>query len=109
MWINGIHLGRYFNVIAGHVKGCDSCDYRGEYQQDSKCRKGCYSPTQSLYHVPRDWVLESGNVVTVIEESGGSPAGVKLVQKIGVQGSSNDSSNSKQQVKQQSPIAIAIA
>jgi hypothetical protein len=37
-------------------------------------------PTQYLYHVPQDWLVEGTNALTVLEElSGVNPAKVQLV------------------------------
>jgi beta-galactosidase len=81
VWINGRHLGRYWNIIGNtNTKGCDTCDYRGEYQPDSKCRVRCNEPSQRYYHVPRDWLRRSGNVIVILEEFQATVGNVAIVQ-----------------------------
>ena len=58
VYINGHDAGHYW-LIAG---------------------KGSQYPTQWLYHIPQDWLIEGGpNRVTLIEELGGDPTRVKFV------------------------------
>lgn len=55
MWLNGFHLGRFWDVSARDVPACESCDsssYVGGYNADS-CRTGCGDPSQRLYKIPR--------------------------------------------------------
>ncbi|GJN13371.1 hypothetical protein PR202_gb00065 [Eleusine coracana subsp. coracana] len=59
-WVNGRHIGRYWSLVAPE-SGCpSSCNYAGAYS-DSKCRSNCGMPTQSWYHIPREWLQESGD------------------------------------------------
>jgi len=53
VWVNGNHLGRYWNVTADSMP-CEPCDYRGAYDP-SRCRTGCGQPSQIIYHVPDDY------------------------------------------------------
>ena len=36
-------------------------------------------PTQSLYHVPQDWLVDGDNSLTLIEELGGDPTAVQVL------------------------------
>lgn len=47
-WVNGHHIGRYWNMVAPK-DGCPKeCDYRGTYNS-GKCVTNCGRPTQSWY------------------------------------------------------------
>nr|KJB72045.1 hypothetical protein B456_011G155500 [Gossypium raimondii] len=71
-WVNGHHIGRYWNLTAPK-DGCpDSCDYRGAYGSN-KCMTNCGKPTQTWYHVPRSWLQASNNLLVIFEEIGGNP------------------------------------
>jgi hypothetical protein len=71
-WVNGQHIGRYWNIIS-QKDGCDrTCDYRGAYNSD-KCTTNCGKPTQTRYHVPRSWLKPSSNLLVLFEETGGNP------------------------------------
>ncbi|MBA0841023.1 hypothetical protein Goarm_003541, partial [Gossypium armourianum] len=71
-WVNGHHIGRYWNLTAPK-DGCpDSCDYRGAYGSN-KCMTNCGKPTQTWYHVPRSWLQASNNILVIFEEIGGNP------------------------------------
>ena len=60
LWCNGFHVGAYWNIST------DS----GEY-------------SQRYYHVPRDYVQPEGiaNLVVLLEEVGGQPSTVALIQR----------------------------
>lgn len=71
-WVNGHHIGRYWNIIS-QKDGCDrTCDYRGAYNSD-KCTTNCGKPTQTRYHIPRSWLKPSSNLLVLFEETGGNP------------------------------------
>ncbi|XP_010522389.1 PREDICTED: beta-galactosidase 9 [Tarenaya hassleriana] len=70
-WVNGHHIGRYWNITSSK-DGCEACDYRGAYDSD-KCRTNCGNPTQTRYHVPRSWLNPSNNLLVLFEEIGGNP------------------------------------
>ncbi|KAK8506257.1 hypothetical protein V6N13_100309 [Hibiscus sabdariffa] len=71
-WVNGHHIGRYWNLTAPK-DGCpNSCNYRGAYGSN-KCMTNCGKPTQTWYHVPRSWLQESNNLLVIFEETGGDP------------------------------------
>ncbi|XP_057419693.1 beta-galactosidase 6-like isoform X2 [Lotus japonicus] len=55
-WVNGESIGRYW--ISFH---------------DSKDQ-----PSQTLYHVPRSFLKDSGNVLVLFEEEGGNPLDISL-------------------------------
>merc|ERR1712096_17098 len=76
VWVNGNHLGRFWDIIA--VGDCSPCDYRDRYDMGNICKTGCGDPTQELYHLPRDWMTPGGgaNRVVVFTELGGDPAGI---------------------------------
>ena len=81
IWFNNHPLGRYWDILATQSE-CAVCDYRGSYS-DSKCRYGCGEPSLRFYHVPRQWLAPVGqqNSILVLEERGGDPAGVALLQR----------------------------
>ncbi|CAH8280714.1 unnamed protein product [Arabidopsis lyrata] len=56
IWVNGESIGRYwvsFLTPSGH-------------------------PSQSIYHIPREFLKPSGNLLVVFEEEGGDPLGISL-------------------------------
>ncbi|KAJ1265263.1 hypothetical protein BS78_08G064900 [Paspalum vaginatum] len=76
-WVNGHLIGRYWSLVALD-SGCPSfCNYAGAYSE-SKCQSNCGMPTQSWYHIPREWLLESGNLLILFEETGGDPSEISL-------------------------------
>ncbi|GLT97752.1 hypothetical protein SLE2022_153010 [Rubroshorea leprosula] len=75
-WVNGHHIGRYWNLVAPK-DGCIKCDYRGPYNPD-KCTTNCGKPTQTLYHVPRSWLQPSNNLLVLFEETGGNPFDISI-------------------------------
>ena len=81
IWLNGHPLGRYWDIRATQSR-CEPCDYRGSYGPD-KCRYDCEEASLRLYHVPRQWLAPVGqdNTLVVLEERGGDPAGVALLQR----------------------------
>ena len=81
VWFNDHPLGRYWDIVATQ-SSCEPCDYRGSYGPD-KCRYDCNEPSLRLYHVPRQWLAPVGqdNMIVVLEERGGDPAGIALLQR----------------------------
>ncbi|KAK7324946.1 hypothetical protein VNO77_28920 [Canavalia gladiata] len=80
-WVNGQSIGRYWPTYVSSNAGCtDSCNYRGHYD-DSKCRKNCGKPSQTLYHVPRSWLKPNGNTLVLFEERGGDPTQISFATK----------------------------
>jgi len=80
VWVNGYNLGRYYPIAIADGN-CQQCDYRGSFNPD-KCREGCGMPSQNWYHVPREYVNQTNNLLVLLEEIGGDPAaGVTLVQR----------------------------
>eukprot|EP01113_Clastostelium_recurvatum_P016377 TRINITY_DN1935_c0_g1_i2.p1 TRINITY_DN1935_c0_g1~~TRINITY_DN1935_c0_g1_i2.p1 ORF type:complete len:730 (-),score=170.45 TRINITY_DN1935_c0_g1_i2:65-2254(-) len=77
VWVNGNHLGRYWLIQAGQGQ-CAPCVYAGGYS-GGDCRTGCGEPSQRYYHVPRDWLKASDNLLVVCEETGGDPSKIQLV------------------------------
>ncbi|KAG6549924.1 hypothetical protein Mapa_008435 [Marchantia paleacea] len=80
-WVNGISIGRYWTLkqtpFPDTVGGCtDVCDYRGTYASN-KCTTGC-GDIARWYHVPREWLKATGNLLVIFEETGGDPTGVSL-------------------------------
>ena len=81
IWFNGHPLGRYWDIRATNSR-CEPCDYRGNYGSE-KCRYDCGEPSLRLYHVPRAWLAAEGqdNTLLVLEERGGDPQAVALLQR----------------------------
>ncbi|CAL9067570.1 beta-galactosidase 15 isoform X1 [Musa acuminata AAA Group] len=76
-WVNGHGIGRYWTLVAPK-NGCrDYCDYRGAYHEN-KCTTNCGLPTQSWYHVPREWLQASNNLLVIFEETSGNPWKISL-------------------------------
>ncbi|KAL8158433.1 beta-galactosidase 9 [Apium graveolens] len=75
-WVNGHHIGRYWNLVSPKG-GCRSCDYRGAYSSD-KCTTNCGDPTQIWYHVPRSWLQRNQNLLVMFEETGGNPSKITI-------------------------------
>ncbi|KAL5999217.1 Beta-galactosidase 8 [Asimina triloba] len=77
-WVNGQSIGRYWPTYVSPQNGCvGSCNYKGAYSS-SKCTKGCGTPSQTLYHVPRSWIQPSGNTLVLFEEMGGDPTQISF-------------------------------
>ncbi|KAJ7946663.1 Beta-galactosidase [Quillaja saponaria] len=74
-WVNGQSLGRYWPSYKADEDGCSAepCDYRGTYN-DKKCVTNCGEPTQRWYHVPRSFLQDGINALTLFEEFGGNPS-----------------------------------
>eukprot|EP00479_Gromia_sphaerica_P008508 TRINITY_DN3262_c0_g1_i1.p1 TRINITY_DN3262_c0_g1~~TRINITY_DN3262_c0_g1_i1.p1 ORF type:complete len:184 (-),score=21.30 TRINITY_DN3262_c0_g1_i1:90-641(-) len=79
VWVNGNYLGRFWNIVG--EGNCAPCDYRENYGHTS-CQTRCGDPTQSLYHLPRDWMMPGGGVnrVVVFTEIGGNAEDIQLVE-----------------------------
>ncbi|XP_020203970.1 beta-galactosidase 6 isoform X2 [Cajanus cajan] len=56
VWVNGQSIGRYW-ISFHHSKG---------------------QPSQTLYHVPRSFLNENGNILVLFEEDGGNPLHISL-------------------------------
>ncbi|KAI5666236.1 hypothetical protein M9H77_16089 [Catharanthus roseus] len=77
-WVNGQSIGRYWPTYTASNGGCtDSCNYRGSYSSN-KCLKNCGKPSQLLYHVPREWLKPSENILVLFEEMGGDPTQISF-------------------------------
>ncbi|KJE94952.1 beta-D-galactosidase [Capsaspora owczarzaki ATCC 30864] len=80
VWVNGHNLGRYWPTILATNWPCDVCDYRGTYDAPH-CKQGCNMPSQTHYHVPREWLQAENNVLVLLEEMGGNPSKIALVER----------------------------
>ncbi|TYI61226.1 hypothetical protein E1A91_D10G158400v1 [Gossypium mustelinum] len=80
-WVNGHHIGRYWNLTAPKDGCLDSCDYRGAYGSN-KCMTNCGKPTQTWYHVPRSWLQASNNLLVIFEEIGGNPFEISVKSRV---------------------------
>eukprot|EP01034_Spumella_vulgaris_P022402 gene22402-28524_t len=88
VWVNGHHLGRYWNITAAptaNMKACDECpsdQYVGSYNGD-KCRSGCGAPSQQYYKLPTEWLVSAKsarpNSLVLFDELGGNPSAIHLV------------------------------
>ncbi|KAL6644112.1 hypothetical protein ACP70R_018878 [Stipagrostis hirtigluma subsp. patula] len=76
-WVNGHLIGRYWSLVAPKSGCTSSCNYAGAYSE-SKCQSNCGMPTQSWYHIPREWLQESDNLLVLFEETGGDPSLISL-------------------------------
>ncbi|KAJ0972667.1 hypothetical protein J5N97_020626 [Dioscorea zingiberensis] len=76
-WVNGHGIGRYWSLIAPEDGCSKNCDYRGTYNEN-KCMTNCGQLTQSWYHIPREWLHDSNNLLVIFEETGGNPLKVSL-------------------------------
>ncbi|EMS56907.1 Beta-galactosidase 15 [Triticum urartu] len=76
-WVNGHLIGRYWSLVAPESGCSSSCNYPGAYSE-SKCQSNCGMPTQSWYHIPREWLQESDNLLVLFEETGGDPSKISL-------------------------------
>lgn len=80
-WVNGQSIGRYWPTNTAPSNGCtNTCNYRGSYSSE-KCKKNCGKPSQLLYHVPREWMQPSGNILVLFEEEGGDPTQISFATK----------------------------
>eukprot|EP00850_Spirogloea_muscicola_P012150 SM000077S21624 [mRNA] locus=s77:489374:494833:- [translate_table: standard] len=100
-WVNGHGLGRYWPSIIAESTNCPkTCDYRGPMTSTSASgvaaslhsvgeaprnvlrrlfrTRECSFLLGSKYHVPREWLRRSGNVLVLFEEMGGDPALISL-------------------------------
>ena len=85
IWVNGIMLGRYWNITANSALSCDEAcltnqmTYVGSYNAD-RCTTGCNQPSQKYYKLPYDWLHTDGTVnsVRIMEELGGNPENIRL-------------------------------
>ncbi|KAJ3701565.1 hypothetical protein LUZ61_005270 [Rhynchospora tenuis] len=76
-WVNGHGIGRYWSLVAPKGGCSNYCDYRGAYHEN-KCSTNCGLPTQSWYHIPREWLKSSDNLLVLFEETGGDPTKISL-------------------------------
>ena len=86
VWVNGMMLGRYWNVIGStSITDCDeSClsdqiHWVGAYSPE-RCTTGCTIPSQTQYKVPYSLLHSDGkdNILILFEEIGGFPTNIKL-------------------------------
>jgi hypothetical protein len=68
-WVNGRCVARYW-LVPGTAA-------RSPYLDGWLDRATMGKPTQTHYHVPRDWLAET-NVLVLFEELGGAPRGIAL-------------------------------
>ncbi|EEE53128.1 hypothetical protein OsJ_35926 [Oryza sativa Japonica Group] len=76
-WVNGHLIGRYWSLVAPESGCSSSCYYPGAYNE-RKCQSNCGMPTQNWYHIPREWLKESDNLLVLFEETGGDPSLISL-------------------------------
>ncbi|KAH9321651.1 hypothetical protein KI387_016290, partial [Taxus chinensis] len=77
-WVNGQSIGRYWPTKLAPMTGCSNTyNYRGSYNKD-KCTTNCGKPSQTLYHVPRSWIRETGNTLVLFEDQGGDPTQISF-------------------------------
>lgn len=69
-WVNGNGIGRYWNIDAKLIKVFDPISISNDVQ------------SQRWYHVPREWLSATNNELLVLEEIGGDPTGIQIVQVI---------------------------
>jgi len=86
VWVNGHSLGRYWLKLASGSPGqgdCAPCDYRGTYSY-GRCSTGCGEPSQRYWHLPRSFLVNGTNSITLLEENplinANAPAKVNIVQ-----------------------------
>ncbi|WOK97445.1 beta-galactosidase 15 isoform X1 [Canna indica] len=77
VWVNGQGIGRYWTLVAPKSGCAKSCNYPGAYNEN-KCATNCGNPTQSWYHIPREWLQASNNLLVIFEETGGNPLLISL-------------------------------
>ena len=69
----------FWNILANG--NCNNCHYNQTFDPSDGCQVGCGQVTQSYYHVPTYWLQEGENILVLFTESGGSVAGIDLVQR----------------------------
>jgi hypothetical protein len=79
IWINGHFVGRYWNIKS--PKGyCHKCNPVGRFEP-YKCLTKCGEESQSLYHVPKDYLQDvKVHQVVIYEEIGGNISGVEFIE-----------------------------
>ncbi|KAG0491081.1 hypothetical protein HPP92_007944 [Vanilla planifolia] len=77
-WVNGHGIGRYWSLVAPKDGCSETCNYQGRFYNEKKCRTNCGKPTQTWYHIPREWLQASNNLFVIFEETGGNPLTIKL-------------------------------
>lgn len=84
LWINNRHLGRYWLRRAkSHNYWCRECQYGYQDYSGNQCRTGCGEPSQRYYHLPREYIEATDNILWVLEEIGGGDIGkVQVVERI---------------------------
>ncbi|KAJ2839576.1 hypothetical protein J3B01_000553 [Coemansia erecta] len=94
IWINGVHLGRYWlrrAPAASDYAPCRKCTYNGAFHPDRMCRQHCGELSQRYYHLPRSYLRlpKSGdgsarvhNMLYVLEELDGHPEHISIAQRI---------------------------
>ncbi|XP_072957587.1 beta-galactosidase 1-like [Typha angustifolia] len=77
-WINGNSIGRFWPTSMASNSGCNKCDYRGQFKENS-CQTGCGEPAQRWYHIPRSFLKDGeSNTLVLFEEAGGNPSRVNF-------------------------------
>lgn len=76
-WVNGHGIGRFWSLVAPKTGCPKSCNYRGAYNED-KCTVNCGKPTQIRYHIPREWLRPSNNLLVLFEETSRNPLMISL-------------------------------
>ncbi|EGC33370.1 hypothetical protein DICPUDRAFT_48969 [Dictyostelium purpureum] len=82
VYVNGFNIGRYFLMEATQSNCTLKQDYIGIYTPSNN-RIDCNEPSQSLYHIPLDWLFlqQDKQYATVIlfEEVNGDPTKIQLL------------------------------
>ncbi|KAI4380364.1 hypothetical protein MLD38_006562 [Melastoma candidum] len=79
IWVNGQGIGRHWPGYTAQGN-CNKCTYAGLFDE-GKCRTDCGEPSQRWYHIPRSWLNPEDNLLVVLEEWGGDPQGISLVER----------------------------
>jgi len=74
LYLNGQCVGRYWTQMAN---GCDVFEAYRESVRNAPVTQ----PTQRYYHLPADW-LDDLNTLTILEETGGDPATIRVVRRV---------------------------
>ncbi len=76
LWVNGLCIGRYWQLPAQRIIVAGDRWLTPYITLDP-----AGSPTQSRYHVPREWLKQGTNTIIAFEEEGGSPASSHLLRR----------------------------
>eukprot|EP00899_Mesostigma_viride_P026901 jgi/Mesvir1/7396/Mv19196-RA.2 len=80
-WVNGNCLGRTWPSVPANgctVASFDDCTTSNRKYSQESCKTDCNKPSQTRYHVPRDWLKTEDNVVVLFEELGGDISQVAI-------------------------------